>query len=220
MLVHWQQKHHHDRANIITDPEESDFADLSGPGPIGDFDPGHSCFPVPNPPSDVSEGSNATFRLWYEASPEEEGGRTEDYYACADVTFVAVEAFTESIPCFNVTEEEPRISTDPNVNVTLTSSGSESSSSDSLSASEVASHVADATEVDDGKNNGLSKGGIAGVVIGCVAAVALILASVVLFIRYRRANSEARRAKEAAVSKFDIELAPTATSNSGERPRG
>ena len=72
MLVHWQQKHHHDRANIITDPEESDFADLSGPGPIGDFDPGHSCFPVPNPPSDVGEGSNATFRLWYEASPEEE----------------------------------------------------------------------------------------------------------------------------------------------------
>ena len=203
----------------MTDPVESDFADISSPGPVGDLDPGHSCLPVPDPPSEVTEGSNATFRLWYEASPEEEGGRTEDYYACADVTFVAIEAFTESIPCFNVTEEEPRISTDPNVNVTLTSSGSESSTSDSLSASEVASHVADATDVDEGKNSGLSKGGIAGVVIGCVAAVALIIASVIFFVRYRRANSEARRAKEAAVSKFDIELAPSAASNSEERPR-
>ena len=209
-------------ADATTDPAESDFEDISGPGPVGDgdFDPGHSCLVVPDPPSDVAEGSNATFRLWYEASPEEEGGRTEDYYACTDVTFVAAEYFTESIPCFNVTEESPRISTDPDVNVTLTSSGSESSSSDSLSASEVASHVADATDVDDGKNTGLSKGGIAGVVIGCAAAAALIIASVVLFIRYRRANSEARRAKEAAVSKFDIELAPSAASNSEERPRG
>jgi hypothetical protein len=199
---------------------ESDFADIDGPGPVGDFDPGHSCLGVPDPPSDITAGSNATFRLWYEASPEEEGGRTEDYYACTDVTFVAPEDFTESIPCFNVTEEEPRISTDSDVNVTLTSSGSESSTSDSLSASEVASHVADATDFEDEKNGGLSKGGIAGVVIGCVAAAALIIASVVLFIRYRRANSEARRAKEAAVSKFDIELAPSAASNSEDRPRG
>ena len=220
MLVGGEYTHHHNRANVIADPVESDFADIAGPGPVGDLDPGHSCLPVPNPPSDVTEGSNATFRLWYEASPEEEGGRTEDYYACADVTFVPVGAFTESIPCFNVTEEEPKISTDPNVNVTLTSSGSESSTSDSLTASEVASHVADATDVDERKNSGLSKGGIAGVVIGCVAAVALIIASVVLFIRYRRASSEARRAKEAAVSKFDIELAPSAASRSEERPRG
>ena len=203
----------------MTDPVESDFADISGPGPVGNLDIGHSCLPVPDPPSDVTEGSNATFRLWYEASPEEEGGRTEDYYACTDVIFVAVQAFTESIPCFNVTEEEPRISTDPNVNVTLTSSGSESSTSDSLTASEVASHVADATDVDEGMSRGLSKAGIAGVVIGYVAVVALIIASIIFFIRYRRANSEARRAKEAAVSKFDIELAPSAASNSEERPR-
>lgn len=208
-----------DKANAIPDPVESDFADIDGPGPVGDFDPGHSCLVVPDPPSSIAEGSNATFRLWYEASPGEEGGRTEDYYACTDVTFVAAEEFTESIPCFNVTEEEPRISTDPDVDVTLTSSGSESSTSDSLSSSEVASHVADATDVEGGKNSGLSKGGIAGVVIGCVAAAALIIASVVLFIRYRRANSEARRAKIAAVSKFDIELAPSATSTSDERPR-
>jgi hypothetical protein len=206
----------------MTDPAESDFADISGPGPTGDgdFDPGHSCLLVPDPPSDIVDGSNATFRLWYEASPEKEGGHAEDYYACADVIFVAAEDFTESIPCFNVTEEEPRISTDPDVNVTLTSSGSESSTSDSLSASEVASHAADATDIDDGKRGGRSKGGIAGVVVGCAAAAALVIAYVVLSIRYRRANSEARRAKEAAVSKFDIELAPSAASNSEERSRG
>jgi len=134
------------------------------------------------------------------------------------VTFVAAEDFTESIPCFNVTEEEPRISTDPDVDVTLTSSGSESETSDSLSASEVASHVADATDVDEGKNSGLSKGGIAGVVVGSIAAAALIIASAIFFIRYRRANAEARRAKEAAVSKFDIELAHSTASTSEERP--
>jgi hypothetical protein len=208
------------RNNPVTDPAESDFADISGPGPVGDLDSGHTCIPVLDPPSDVTDGSNATFRLWYEASPKEEGDRTEHYYACASVTFVAVEAFTESIPCFNVTEEEPRISTDPNVNVNLTSSGGESLTADSLSASEVASRIADATDVDEGKNSGLSKGGIAGVVIGCVAAFALITASMVLFISYRRANAEARRAKEAAVSKFEIELAPSAASHSEERPRG
>jgi hypothetical protein len=57
-------------------------------------------------------------------------------------------------------------------------------------------------------------------VVGCVAAAALIIASVVLFMRYRKANSEARRAKEVAMSKFDIELAPSAASNSEERTRG
>lgn len=56
--------------------------------------------------------------------------------------------------------------------------------------------------------------------IGCVSATGLIIASVVLFMRYRRAKSEARRAKEAVVSKPDIELAPLAASNSGERSRG
>jgi acyl carrier protein len=57
----------------------------------------------------------------------------------------------ESIPCFNVTKEESRISTDADVNVTLTSSGSENLTLDSLSASEVASYVADAADVDNGK---------------------------------------------------------------------
>jgi hypothetical protein len=204
----------------MTDSAESDFADISGPGPVGDLDSGHTCIAVPDPPSDVTDGSNATFRFRYQASPEEVGGRTEDYCTCADVTFVAVEAFTKSIPCFNVTEEEPRISTDPDVNVTLTSSGSESSTSDSLSASEVASNVANATDIDEGGSGGLSKGGIAGVIIGCVAAVAPITASVVLFIRYRRANAEARRAKEAAVSKFNVELAPSAASHSEDRSKG
>lgn len=70
------------------------------------------------------------------------------------MTFVAAEDLTESILCFNV---KPRISTDPDDNATLTSSGSESSTSDSLSASEVPSHVADATDVDDGKKSGLSR---------------------------------------------------------------
>lgn len=193
---------------------------MPGPGQVGDLDSGHSCLTVPNPPSNVAEGSNATFRLWYEASPEEENGRTEDYYACADVTFVTIDDFTESIPCFNATEEDPSLSVDPDVNVTLTSSGSESSSSDDLSASEVASHIEDASDVATGGSSGLSKGGIAGVVIGSIAGAGLIIASIIFFIRYRRANSEARRAKQAAVSKFDIELAPsTASATSAERPR-
>lgn len=204
-------------SNTSLDPSESDFEEVSGPGHVGDLDPGHSCLTVPDPPSNVAEGSNATFRLWYEASPEEEGDLTEDYYACADVTFVAARNFTESIPCFNVTEEDPKLTMDPDVDVTLTSSGSESSSSDDLSASEVASHIADASDIDDSGSSGLSKGGIAGIVVGVVVGVGLIIASAIFFIRYRRANSEARRAKQAAVSKFDIELAPSTAST--ERPR-
>lgn len=133
------------------------------------------------------------------------------------MTFVAASEFTESIPCFNATEEDPGLSVDPDVNVTLTSTGSESSSSDDLSASEVASHIADASEVESGGSSGLSKGGIAGVVVGSVVGVGLILAAAIFYMRYRRANSEARRAKQAAVSKFDIELAPSTAST--ERPR-
>ncbi|KAM0716123.1 hypothetical protein Q7P37_008637 [Cladosporium fusiforme] len=202
------------------DPSESDFEEVSGPGHVGDLDPGHSCLTVPDPPSDVTEGSNATFRLWYEASPEEENGRTEDYYACADVTFVTENDFTESIPCFNATEEDPGLTIDPDVNVTLTSTGSESSSSDDLSSSEVASHIADASDIDDGGSKGLSKGGIAGVVVGSVVGVGLIIASAIFFIRYRRANSEARRAKQAAVSKFDIELASHNSARPEDRDNG
>lgn len=205
---------------MFVDPSESDFNEVPGPGQVGDLDSGHSCLSIPSPPSQVAEGSNATFQIRYEGSPEEENGRTEDYYACADVTFVAIDDFTESIPCFNATEEDPSLSVDPNVNVTLTSSGSESSSSDDLSASEIASHIEDASDVDNGGGSGLSKGGIAGVVIGSIAGAGLIIASIILLIRYRRANSEARRAKQAAVSKFDIELAPsTPSATSGERAR-
>lgn len=133
------------------------------------------------------------------------------------MTFVSASDFTESIPCFNATEEDPSLSVDPDVNVTLTSSGSESSSSDDLSASEVASHITDASEVDNSGSNGLSKGGIAGVVVGSIVVAGLIIAAAIFFIRYRRANSEARRAKQAAVSKFDIELASSTNSRPEDR---
>jgi hypothetical protein len=153
-------------------------------------------------------GSNATFGMWYESDAESSDNSEQNFYIFADVTFVELSSFTE---------EDPDISTDSSVNVTTMSAGSDSS--ESLTASQLASHVASAEGLDTTGHRGLTKGDIAGIVFGSVAGAALIGAVGFYLIRYQHARQEGQRAKHAAATKFDIELANRESTSQTTRSR-
>ncbi|KAF2843804.1 hypothetical protein M501DRAFT_921986, partial [Patellaria atrata CBS 101060] len=70
---------------------------------IGEIDPGHVCYSVPEPSRDIVEnGANATIQVRYTS---DFGGEqnNETFYACSDITYVNPAQFTMQIPCFNVT---------------------------------------------------------------------------------------------------------------------
>ncbi|KXS94961.1 hypothetical protein AC578_3837 [Pseudocercospora eumusae] len=92
------------------------------------LDVGHTCILAPNPPTNVTAGSNATFMFFY---MEDGGSENSPFWACTDITYVDTAAFDESIPCFNATREDPDVSTDGPVSVTTTlySSGGKQSAS-------------------------------------------------------------------------------------------
>ncbi|KAL2827870.1 hypothetical protein BJY01DRAFT_261777 [Aspergillus pseudoustus] len=147
---------------------------------IQDIDPGHMCYPVPNPGVDAEEGMNATFQIKYTADFETD--KNETYYACADVTYVPASKFTYQVPCFNATTEDFTLanstdSDDDNNN----NSGSASSGSNPE------------TESSGGGGSGLSGGAIAGIVVGAVAA--LVIALVLLF-GYRRLLQKYRNLRQ------------------------
>ncbi|EEU44835.1 uncharacterized protein NECHADRAFT_84979 [Fusarium vanettenii 77-13-4] len=171
-------------------PESNaDFTTLIDPKEFKSIDPGHTCMSVPDPPSSVSAGDNATLQIKYTAAFDTPHNQT--FYACADITFVELLDFDEYIPCFNATKPEEDYDTDKDGdphhdddddedddndnddddNENNESSGSESGSSDKKSGS-----------------SGLSGGAIAGIVIGAVAGVALIAAAA--FFLYRRKSRQ------------------------------
>lgn len=119
-----------------------------------EVDRGHTCVNVADPPSSVRPNSNATLQVRYLSAfdrPE-----NETFYACADITYVALSDFTERIPCFNATR--PR-----------TGSGS-----------------ATAAPSAGGSGRRLSGGAIAGIVVGAVVGAALLAAGALLFYRQRQ----------------------------------
>ncbi|KAI9925063.1 hypothetical protein MW887_006471 [Aspergillus wentii] len=138
----------------------SDFTTIVSGSAFPDLDPGHECYSVPNPPSNITSGANATLQLEYVSDFDNDGNET--YYACADITYVDLSEFTTSIPCFNVTEDD-------------------ASSSSSTSAS-----TASSTATSDSSSGGssLSKGAIAGIVVGSVVGAALIGAALFFGGRY------------------------------------
>lgn len=142
---------------------------------------------VPDPPSSVSAGDNATLQIKYIASFDTPNNQT--FYACADITFVELLDFDEYIPCFNATKPEedydkdkdgdPHHDDDDDEN--NESSGSQSGSSDKNSGS-----------------SGLSGGAIAGIVIGAVAGVALIAAAAFFLYRRKSRHQAALRQQQSA----------------------
>jgi hypothetical protein len=153
----------------------TDFTTLVSSTNFPDLDPGHECYAVPNPASNITSGSNATLQLSYLSTFDTEKNST--FYACADITYVPLASFTTNVLCFNVSE--PSTTTSSSSTSSATSSGPSSSSS----------------------SGGLSGGQIAGIVVGCVVGAAL--AAVALFVLWARHQRKVQRDKVVAVRMGD-----------------
>ncbi|KAF5676544.1 glucoamylase III (alpha-1,4-glucan-glucosidase) [Fusarium heterosporum] len=163
---------------IHLDPTSNgDFETLIQEKSIADLNPGHSCVEVPDAPSKVSAGDNATLQIIYRADWDAPHNQT--FYACADITFVEKSKFKFEIPCFNATEpgdddKKAGATADPNPTATHKSTSTRSSE--------------DPKSDDDtsGDSRKLSGGAIAGIVIGAVAGLVLILGAGLFFWRRKQ----------------------------------
>ena len=154
--------------DLILDPKaNSDFTTLIDAKAMREVDRGHTCVSTGDAPASVKNGTNATLQIKYIAQFDHPDNET--FYACADITYVAVSDFKEHIPCFNATEPPEN------------NSGKGTSTPTAVPS--------------DGKSGaGLSGGAIAGVVVGSVAGVGLLLAAG-LFI-YRRKQQRLRNLRQ------------------------
>ncbi|KAI1951269.1 hypothetical protein LOZ57_001824 [Ophidiomyces ophidiicola] len=146
------------------EPRSSDdFVALPEPKQIDKLDPGHGCYPLPPPPRDIEDGSNATIQLKYLS--EFDSNRTETFYACADIRYVSASKFKTQVPCFNATKGE--FGGHPKAKPSGTPSPSNPSP-----ASKAA--------------NGLSDGAIAGITLGVVGGLALFVMAILGYRRYEQ----------------------------------
>ncbi|PKS08748.1 hypothetical protein jhhlp_004801 [Lomentospora prolificans] len=152
---------------------------------IAEVEAGHQCYLINNIPSTATAGTNATIQLKYWSDYEDEGNRQE-FYACADITFVELAAFDTNPPCFNVTSAEFEPPT--------TNSGTSSSDSSSDSNTESSS------------SGGLSGGAKAGIAVGVIVA-SLAVVGAVAFLVFRR-NKKAPADTEAPTAKEVREVSP------------
>jgi hypothetical protein len=176
------------------DPKSNnDFKVITSPEQFREMELGHTCVPVGDIPDYVKSGDFATFQIKYIADFDKPENQT--FYACADVKFVEEKAFTISIPCFNATEPDADDEAGPGFDFhssvsstaapTSTATGSSNSGSDSSK---------DGSSSSGG--GGLSKGAIAGIVVGSVAGVAIILlAAIFLYRRRLQKNRVVRQQK-------------------------
>jgi len=157
----------------VLDPRSNqDFEVLLPSQRIAALDDGHTCVSIPNPPSGIAPGSNATLQIVY-ISDFDEGPTNQTFYACADITYVAAADFTTVVPCFNATEE----------------TGATFNHTKPTSTAEAAANVA-------AKNGGLSSGAIAGIVIGVVAGIMLLLTGAFFLYREKKKNNRLRRQRD------------------------
>lgn len=134
--------------------------------------------------------------MLYVSNFDQDESKRETFYACADITFVDV--FTMSIPCFNATVSDPEVESDPSVNVTTTDSGGNTP------------HTAADFTAADNKSSGLSRGAIAGAVVGSIAGVSML--GLVAFFLWRRKSAK-KTVTEPMQQRWDAEKAVSETSS-------
>ncbi|EGX90684.1 hypothetical protein CCM_07104 [Cordyceps militaris CM01] len=155
--------------SYLEDPRSNgDFHNLIDMAAFKDIKLGHTCVTLPDAAPSVKAGTNATLQIKYIADFDKPENQT--FYACADITYVAISDFKERIPCFNATEPSP------GDNASKTGgSGAGATATASPSATPAAS-----------KKSGLSGGAIAGIVIGSLAGVGLIVAAALFIFRRKQ----------------------------------
>lgn len=147
---------------------------------ISDLNPGHTCAKIPDAPSHITAGTNATLQIIYKADWDAPHNQT--FYACADITYVSAADFKTRIPCFNATEPGED---DKKWAAAASSAAAANPSSTSSSSNSGASS--------SGGKKGLSGGAIAGIVVGVVGGIALLIVGGFFF--YRRRQQAATKAR-------------------------
>ncbi|KAH8908899.1 hypothetical protein BR93DRAFT_966925 [Coniochaeta sp. PMI_546] len=173
------------------DPKtQSDFTYILNPVPINEVDPGHTCLRIASPPSDIAAGTNATIQLRYTADFDRPENQT--FYACADITYVSAANFNQAdIPCFNATEDVDVPA--PTTTGTPTGLPGHGDNGPPLSSS-----TASATPQEGTSGSTLSKGAIAGAVVGSVVGFALLVGLGVFFYRERQKRVRLERQRDSA----------------------
>lgn len=164
-----------------------DFQVVIDDARLTELDLGHSCFPVSDPPSGTTAGSNATLQIRYTSDFETD--KNETFYACSDIRYVLPTDFKTQVPCFNASVDDFDI---PAATATPSGSVAASASSSPTGVGSAASQTA--AVVSDG-SSGLSGGAIAGVVVGAIAGVAVIFGGLLLL--WRRNQQQKRNAQMA-----------------------
>ncbi|RDA86163.1 hypothetical protein CP532_3052 [Ophiocordyceps camponoti-leonardi (nom. inval.)] len=171
------------------DPKEnSDFTPFNiAHSSINDLDPGHTCVVVPDaPPNLVSEGTNATIQVIYRSNWEKPENQT--FYVCADITYVPREKVEDDMLCFNAT-----VPGEDNINPPWIKKVDKKPHGGGPKEGELkpaSSGTAPVSKPVEGKPL-LSGGDIAGIVIGSLAAVAMVVGLIVLLVR--RSQQKKRR---------------------------
>ncbi|KAH7156730.1 hypothetical protein EDB81DRAFT_854787 [Dactylonectria macrodidyma] len=184
------------------DPTSNDdFSTLIEEQSIADLNPGHTCIDTGDLTGSASAGGKATFQIIYKADWDAPHNQT--FYACADVVFVDESDFDFAIPCFNATEPgQDDKAAGATVNPTSTATwrvedgdddDDDSSDSSTTAGSSSSTSTHGSTKLDTSESSGSKKlggGAIAGIVVGSVAGVGLILAGA--FLLWRRRQQKAR----------------------------
>lgn len=165
------------------------------PKAFAELDEGHTCVSVGKAPDYVKAGDFATLQVKYIS--EFDTPNNETFYACADIKYVEVNAFTIEVPCFNATEPDANDEAGPGYDYHDHEKTATSSSSTPTSTSSTSDNASqDKSSSDGGKSSGMSKGAIAGTVVGSVVGAALIGAAALIFYRRKlQANRVVRQQK-------------------------
>ncbi|PTB42309.1 uncharacterized protein TrAFT101_008601 [Trichoderma asperellum] len=127
----------------------ADFVPLT-PRRFRKYGVGYACIKVPDAPSDIDPGANATFQLRFASDYDSPSHRS--FFVCADITYVEPDDIDYPFPCINTTDLE----LEPLPPAKKKKPEEPKPIGDEWSPGE--------------KKTGLSKGAIAGIAIGCAVA--------------------------------------------------
>ncbi|KAM7187502.1 hypothetical protein V8F20_010951 [Naviculisporaceae sp. PSN 640] len=193
---------------------QEDFAFVTNPVPFKEIDPGHSCFYLPEPPSPISPGQVATIQLQYTADFDQPENQT--FYACADIVYVLDDDFDIPIPCFNATNSTHNIPAPTATGIPTDLPGHGDDGPPLLPVDDVPSMSDGVSSGSGSRGATLSKGTIAGAVIGSVVGLGLIVGLGLLLYRERQQKKRLERQRDSGRGVKWMDDPDTVTSGASE----
>lgn len=143
-----------------------DFVVLIEPNRIKRLALGGGCYPVPDPPKDTMNETDATLQIKYQAHFDH-AANTKTLYSCADIRYISSRSFHPRVPCFSNTSGDL---------ILPSSTASEVPSTQPTIKADLAGSL----------RIGLRRGAVAGIATGVLVGVILIVLSYVGYRRYQQ----------------------------------